>query len=112
MEKVMCNKKAILVVSYGSSYKESREKSIGGIEGAIAKEFPSYRVYRAFTSEPIIERIKKKDGVETDTISQAFERMMTDGIREITIIQTHLVKGVRYEALTETVKAYRKDYEP
>ena len=107
----MCNRKGILVVSYGSSYKESREKSIGEIEGAIAKAFPEYRVYRAFTSEPIIERIKKKDGVETDTISQAFERMMTDGIREITIIQTHLVKGVRYEALTETVKAYQKDFD-
>ena len=56
----MKKRQGILVVSYGSSYQEEREKSIGGIENAISSAFPEYKVYRAFTSKSIAERIWKK----------------------------------------------------
>lgn len=103
-------KKAILVVSYGSSYKESREKSIGGIEQAIRRSFPEYAVFRAFTSNSIIERIQKKEGIKTDTIREAFERALAEGVEELTVLQTHLVKGTRYEALAETVELYQSKF--
>lgn len=111
MEKIMCNRKGILVVSYGSSYKESREKSIGGIERTISEMFSEYKVYRAFTSESIIERIRKKEGIKIDTISQALERAISDGVREMLIIQTHLVRGNRYEDLVRTVEKYKSSFE-
>lgn len=103
-------KKAILVVSYGSSYKEEREKSIGGIEEAIAHAFPDYTVYRAFTSESIIKRIEEKDGIRIDTVRQAMERILNDGVTELIMIQTHLVKGKRQEALALVLEDFRNSF--
>ena len=103
--------KAILVVSYGSSYKQERENAIGGIESAIANAFPNHRVYRAFTSVSIIESIEKKEGIRVDTVSQALERVITDGITELTIIQTHLIQEMRHEKLLEMVERYKTSYE-
>ena len=105
----MClkTKKAILVVSYGSSYKDEREKSIGGIEQAIQNAFPEHKVYRAFTSEPIIKKIKNKEDIQIDTVGEALERAISEGIKEITLIQTHFVQGLRHEKLLEIVEHYK-----
>ena len=107
----MKKEKGILVVSYGSSYKEEREKSIGGIEQAIAEAFSEYKIYRAFTSESIIERIWKKEGYRVDSISEALQRALTEGVRKMVIIQTHLVKGIRYEAMEQAVASYQERFE-
>ena len=107
----MKKEKGILVVSYGSSYKEEREKSIGGIEQAIAEAFSEYKIYRAFTSESIIERIWKKEGYRVDTIGEALQRALADGVRKMVIIQTHLVKGIRYEAMEQAVASYNNQFE-
>ncbi len=109
----MCLKtsKAILVVSYGSSYKDEREKSIGGIEQAIRNEFPEYKVYRAFTSESIIKKIKNKENLQIDTVGEALERATAEGIKEITLVQTHFVQGLRHERLLEIVEHYKNVFE-
>lgn len=109
----MCLKtnKAILVVSYGSSYKDEREKSIGGIEQAIQNAFPEYKVYRAFTSEAIIKKIMNKENLLIDTVGGALERAISEGIKEITLIQTHFVQGLRHEKLLEIVEHYKNVFE-
>ena len=96
--------KAILVVSFGCSYKQERENAIGGIENASANAVPNHKVYRAFTSVSFIERIEKKEGIRVDTVSQALERVITDGITDLTIIQTHLIQEMRHEKLLEMVE--------
>ena len=107
----MEKEKGILIVSYGSSYKEAREKSIGGIENAIAKAFPEYNVYRAFTSMSIVERIWEKEGYRVDSIEEALERALADGVCKMVIIQTHLVKGIRYDAMERAVASYKERFE-
>ncbi len=109
----MCLKtrKAILVVSYGSSYKDEREKSIGAIEQAIQNAFPEYKVYRAFTSESIIKKIKNKENIRIDTVGEALERAIKEGIKEINLIQTHFIQGLRHEKLLEFVEHYKNVFE-
>ena len=103
--------KGILVVSYGSSYKEEREKSIGAIEMAIATAFPEYKVYRAFTSKSIVERIWKKEGVRIDSIGEALERALAEGIRKMIVLQTHLAKGVRFDTMEQVAMSYDQRFE-
>lgn len=106
----MIHKKAILVVSYGSSFKDARERSIGAIEEIIGQRFPDYKVYRAFTSESIIQKIKEKENLQIDTVSQALERIVSDGIKDLTIIQTHLLQGMRHESLLNLTEVYRNQF--
>ena len=106
----MIHKKAILVVSYGSSFKDARERSIGAIEEIIGQRFPDYKVYRAFTSESIIQKIKEKENILIDTVSQALERIVSDGIKDLTIIQTHLLQGMRHESLLNLTELYRNQF--
>lgn len=98
--------KAILVVSFGTSYEETRKKSIEAIEREIGETFPEYRVYRAWTSQMIIRKLRERDGYEVDTVSQAMERMLEDGVRELIVQPTHVVNGVENDRMKEDVARY------
>ena len=106
----MIHKKAILVVSYGSSFKEAREKSIGAIEETIRQRISDHKVYRAFTSESIIRKIREKENAPVDTVCQALDRALADGIEEMVIIQTHFLQGMRHESLLNLTRAYRSRF--
>ena len=58
--------KELLVVSFGTSYNDSRRETIGAIEKAMQTAFPDYSVRRAFTSQIIIDHVKDRDGVTID----------------------------------------------
>ena len=73
--------KAILVVSFGTSYEASRKATIEKIEQDIADAFPDYRIYHAWTSKFIISVLKKRDGISIPTVCEAIEQMIHDGIR-------------------------------
>ena len=83
-------KRAILVVSFGTSYNESREATIGAIEKAIAEAFPETETRRAFTSQIIIDKLKERDGLEIDNVKEALNRAAADGITELVVQPTHL----------------------
>ena len=84
---------AILVVSFGTSYNESRDLTIGAIEKAIAAAYPQYEVRRAFTSQIIIDKLKERDGLEIDNVDEALTRAAADGIRNLIVQPTHLMNG-------------------
>ena len=107
----MKKRQGILVVSYGSSYQEDREKSIGGIENAISSAFPEYKVYRAFTSKSIVERIWKKEGIRVDSIEDALEKALAEGIRKLIVLQTHLIKGIRFDTMEQVVNSYNQRFD-
>ena len=67
-------RQAILVVSFGTSYNDSREKAIGAVERAVAEAFPAYEVRRAFTSQRIIDKLKKRDQRSIDNLKEALDR--------------------------------------
>lgn len=92
-------KKGILVASFGTSYHETREKTIDRIVEETKRQYPEHRVLSAFTSGMIIRKLKERDGLEIPTPQEALERMRQDGITDIVIQSLHLIPGLEYEKL-------------
>ncbi|MBQ4225765.1 MAG: sirohydrochlorin cobaltochelatase, partial [Oscillospiraceae bacterium] len=93
------DKPVILTVSFGTSYNDSREKTIGGIENAIQAANPDYEVRRAFTSQIIIDKLKDRDNIVIDNVDEAFERLIADGVKELIVQPTHVMNGFEYDDL-------------
>ena len=95
--------KEILVVSFGTSFNDSRVSDIKGIEDGIQEANPDWAVRRAFTSQIIINHIQARDGQYIDNMDQAMERAAANGVKHLIIQPTHLMKGTEYDELMETV---------
>ncbi|MCI9282343.1 MAG: sirohydrochlorin cobaltochelatase [Lachnospiraceae bacterium] len=96
----------ILAVSFGTSFNDNRENTIGAVEKAIAKEYPEYEVRRAFTSQMIIDILKKRDGLAIDNVTEALDRAVADGFRRLVVQPTHLMNGLEYEDMVATLEEY------
>ncbi|MCR5255081.1 MAG: sirohydrochlorin cobaltochelatase [Acetatifactor sp.] len=101
----------ILVVSFGTSFNDSRAKDIGGIEKAIAEAYPDYSVRRAFTAQIIINHVQARDGEKIDNMTQALDRAVNNGVKNLIIQPTHLMHGAEYDEMKETVEAYADKFE-
>ena len=86
--------KAILVVSFGTSYEDTRKKTIDAIEADIAAAYPQYRIYRAWTSKMIMAKLLKRDGVKINNVTEAMEQMAADGITHVIVQPTHVINGI------------------
>ncbi len=78
----------LLVVSFGTSYNDSRDITIGAIETDIAEAFPQYEVKRAFTAQIIIDKLKERDGLEIDNVTEALDRAVADGVKKLIVQPT------------------------
>lgn len=103
-------KQAILVVSFGTSYNGTRDKTIGEIERTIAKSFSDFDVRRAFTSQIIIDKLRARDGLEIDNVEQALERACRDGIDSLIVQPTHMMAGYEYTDLADVLESYEKKF--
>ena len=99
----MTEKKAILVVSFGTSYPDNREKTIGALECDIASEFPDWEVRRAFTSGMIISKIAETEGIRIDSVSDAIEKLSDEGFERVVIQPTHVMNGIEYDTVIDAV---------
>lgn len=95
--------KAILVVSFGTSHTDTREKNIDRIEQDIQKAFPEYKVYRAWTSKMIARKLKNRDGIVIDNVAEAMSRMKQEGIQEVIVQPTHVISGIENESMIRDV---------
>lgn len=102
-------KKAVLVVSFGTSYRETRQKTIGAIEEQLQRRFADYEIYRAFTSERIRKRLEM-EGVLIDSVEEAFDRMQKDGVKELIIQPTYIMNGMEYDKLVQITKRYASEF--
>ena len=102
-------KKGIIVVSFGTSYKETREKCIESVENKIAQGFSDYEVTRAFTSNFIIKKLKERDGIHVNTISEAIEDMKSKGIERVYVQPLHMIPGFEYEKVKRAVSMANHD---
>ncbi len=100
----MSSKKAILVVSFGTSFNDNRAKTIGAVEKDIAAAFPDYEVRRAFTSKMIIAKLKKRDNEYIDYITEGIDRLADDGFTDIIVQPTHIMNGIEYDFVVAAVK--------
>ncbi|MDD6211596.1 MAG: sirohydrochlorin cobaltochelatase [Clostridiales bacterium] len=97
--------RAILVVSFGTSYPETRRKTIDQIEQDIQAAYPEYRVYRAWTSKIIRKKLRERDGIEIPDVSGAMAQMAADGIRDVILQPTHMINGFENDAMMEEAAA-------
>ena len=101
----------ILVVSFGTSFNDSRAQDIGSIEKAIAAANPDWAVRRAFTAQIIINHVQARDGEKIDNMDQALERAVANGVKNLVVQPTHLMHGAEYDELIEALEAYADKFE-
>ena len=101
----------ILVVSFGTSFNDSRAQDIGGIEKAIAAAYPDWSVRRAFTAQIIINHVQARDGEKIDNVEQALDRAVANGVKNLVIQPTHLMHGAEYDELAEAVEKYADKFD-
>lgn len=103
-------KQAILVVSFGTSYNESRNRTIEAIEQALGTEFKEYEIRRAFTSRIIIDILKKRDGIEIDGVEEALEKLAVEGFTHVIIQPTLVMGGEEHDRILDAVKKYEDKF--
>ena len=103
--------KELLVVSFGTSFNDSRVTDIKGIEDALAKAFPDWSVRRAFTAQIIINHVQARDGEKIDNMDQALERAVANGVKTLVVQPTHLMHGAEYDEMCEALDAYKDKIE-
>lgn len=103
--------KEILVVSFGTSYSNSRHVTIGAIEDAIREAYPDYQVHRAFTAQIIIDKLKKEENIEIDNVKQALDRAVANGVKTLVVQPTHLMNGLEYNDLKKELDKYKDKFD-
>lgn len=101
----------LLVVSFGTSFNDSRADDIKGIEDALQEANPDWSVRRAFTAQIIINHVQARDGEYIDNMDQALERAAANGVKNLVIQPTHLMHGAEYDELVEAVENYKDQFE-
>ena len=101
----------LLVVSFGTSFNDSRAEDIGGIEKALQAANPDWAVRRAFTAQIIINHVYARDGEKIDNVDQALDRAVANGVKNLVIQPTHLMHGAEYDELMTSVDAYTDKFD-
>ena len=101
----------LLVVSFGTSFNDSRAEDIGGVEKALQAAYPDWSVRRAFTAQIIINHVQARDDEKIDNVDQALERAVSNGVKNLIIQPTHLMHGAEYDELKEAVDVYKDKFE-
>lgn len=99
--------KALLMVSFGTSYPETLEKNISRIEAAVAAALPDRTLFRAFTSGMILRKLARRDGVQIDNVDQALERLAREGYEDVLLQPTHILNGEEYDKLCAQAQPWR-----
>lgn len=101
----------LLVVSFGTSFNDSRAEDIKGIEDALAAAYPDWSVRRAFTAQIIINHVEARDEENIDNMQQALDRAVENGVKNLVVQPTHLMHGAEYDEMTEAVNEYKDKFE-
>ena len=104
-------KPVLLTVSFGTSYNDNRDLSIGAVETALADAYPEYEVRRAFTAQIVIDILEDRDGHEIDNVEEAMERLVADGVKEVVVMPTHVMNGFEYDDIVKEVGKYADKFD-
>ena len=105
------HEKEIMVVSFGTSYDVTRDACIGGVEQAIAAEFPEWEVTRAFTSQTVIDTIEENGGEHVNNVEEAFDEAASNGVKQLVVQPTHVVAGADIDELEEYAEQYKDKFD-
>lgn len=105
------SKKAILVVSFGTSFQCQLKSCIEATEVRIKEAFNDFEVRRAFTSNMIIKKLKNRDNLQIDTVKEALEKLKEEGFKEIYVQPLHIIYGEEYDKIKNSTNEYRNSFE-
>lgn len=100
-------RKAILAVSFGTTYPDTLARTIGATEAELAKTFPDWEVRRAFTSGMVIQKLRRQEGLEIETVAQAMQRLEAEGFTHVAVQSTHVMHGEEYEKMLAQLAPFR-----
>ena len=101
----------LLVVSFGTSFNDSRAEDIKGIEDKLAEAYPDWSVRRAFTAQIIINHVEARDDEVIDNMQQALDRAVDNGVKNLVVQPTHLMHGAEYDEMVEAIDEYKDKFE-
>ena len=104
-------KPVLLAVSFGTSYNDNRDLSIGAVEAALEKAYPEYEIRRAFTAQIVIDILEERDGHQIDNVEEAMDRLVADGIKEVVVMPTHVMNGFEYDDIVKEVSEYEGKFD-
>jgi len=104
-------KPVLLAVSFGTSYNNNRDLSIGAVEAALANAYPEYEVRRAFTAQIVIDILEERDGHQIDNVEEAMDRLVADGIKDVVVMPTHVMNGFEYDDVVKEVSKYEGKFD-
>lgn len=104
-------KKGILVVSFGTTYRDTREKNIEVLEQEIQETYPDMVVYRAFSSSIIRRILRERDGILVMDAEEALEKMKEDGIEQVYIQPTHIIDGIENHGMKRVAQQWKSEFE-
>ncbi|MDO4865751.1 MAG: sirohydrochlorin cobaltochelatase [Clostridia bacterium] len=105
------NRTALLAVSFGTAYEETRKKTLDAIEADLRAAFPERAFYRAWTSGTIRRKLALEKGIQIDSASEAVDRMLGDGVTDLLVQPTHMMAGGEYEALRQAIGAHARRFD-
>ena len=101
----------LLVVSFGTSFNDSRAQDIKGIEDKLQEAYPDWSVRRAFTAQIIINHVEARDDEVIDNMDQALDRAVANGVKNLVVQPTHLMHGAEYDEMVEALDSYKDKFE-
>ena len=104
-------KPVLLAVSFGTSYNDNRDLSIGAVEAALEKAYPEYEIRRAFTAQIVIDILEERDGHQIDNVEEAMNRLVADGIKDVVVMPTHVMNGFEYDDVVKEVSKYEGKFD-
>lgn len=105
------NRTALLVVSFGTAYEETRKRTLDAIEADLRAVFPDRAFYRAWTSGTIRRKLREGKGIRIDSVAEAMERMLRDGVTDLLVQPTHMMAGGEYEAVRQAIRAHARRFD-
>lgn len=104
------SKKAMLVVSFGTSYSDTREKTLDATEAVFAEKFASYDLYKAYTSQTIIDILQERDSIDVYNVREALDELKKQKYGSVVIQSLHVMNGAEYDDMTAIVDEYKNDF--
>ncbi|MGL9727991.1 sirohydrochlorin cobaltochelatase [Enterococcus sp. DIV0756] len=104
-------KPALIAVSFGTSYPETRKKTIEAVEEKLAKEYPEFDIFRAFTSNKVIKKIKEQEQMTILTVDQQMQKLIAEGYKEIYVQPLHIIPGSEYSKALHQAMRYKDQLE-
>ena len=107
----MEDKRAVLVVSFGTSHQKTREKTLDVIEKDIGAAFEGYDLRRAYTSPTILGILKNRDGIKEDNVEEALEKLIKEGYKTVLVQTTHVICGFEYDRMEKILRQYQGQFD-